>query len=98
MHALLASKHCAGRLKALADADRLRIIQLLRSGPKNVSQVTAIMKLTIAMVSHHLQILKHAGIVATEKRGRFVAYQLHPEVFRDPDCLDLGCCKLEMPH
>jgi ArsR family transcriptional regulator len=95
--AALPSKHCADRLKALADADRLRIIQLLRGGPKNVSQITAVLHSTIAMVSHHLQILKHQGIVAREKNGRFVVYRLHPDVFAEPDCLDLGCCKLELP-
>ena len=95
-NAVLPSTQCAERLKALADADRLRIVQLLRGGPQNVSQITAALNLTIAMASHHLQILKHGGIVATEKRGRFVIYQIHPEVLAKSS-LDLGCCKLVLP-
>jgi ArsR family transcriptional regulator len=95
--AVWSSKLCADRLKALADADRLRIVQLLRGGPKNVGQITAVLDMTIAMVSHHLQILKREKIVATEKFGRFAVYRLHPDVFADSSCLDLGCCKLRLP-
>ena len=91
------SQICADRLKALADVDRLRIVQLLRGGSKNVSQLTALLNMTIAMVSHHLQILKRARIVATQKSGRFAVYRLHPDAFVESDCLDLGCCKLRLP-
>src|SRR5262245_56816377 len=102
----LSSKECAERLKALADADRLRIVQVLRGGPKNVSEITAALSAEIANVSHHLQILKREKIVETEKQGRFVVYRLHPDVFATEnashekasgECLDLGCCKLELP-
>jgi len=97
----LSSKECAERLKALADEDRLRIIQVLRSGPKNVGEIAGQLKEEIANVSHHLQILKREGIVETEKQGRFVVYRLHPDVYAEKrsagECLDLGCCKLELP-
>ncbi len=97
----LSSKECAERLKALADEDRLRIVQVLRGGPKNVSEIAAALKADITNVSHHLQILKRERIVETEKQGRFVVYRLHPDVFAatrsSGECLDLGCCKLELP-
>jgi ArsR family transcriptional regulator len=103
----LSSKECAERLKALADEDRLRIVQVLRSGPQNVGEIAAQLKEDITNISHHLQILKREDIVQTEKQGRFVVYRLHPDVFADTrsrsdrnstsDCLDLGCCKLELP-
>jgi ArsR family transcriptional regulator len=48
-----------------------------------------------------LQVLKREQIVETHKQGRFVVYRLHPDVFEATrsaaDCLDLGCCKLELP-
>jgi ArsR family transcriptional regulator, nickel/cobalt-responsive transcriptional repressor len=101
MHDPLSSKECAERLKALADAERLRIVQTLRSGPKNVGQIAAELRAEIANVSHHLQILKREKLVDTHKQGRFVVYRLHPDVFAatrsSSDCLDLGCCKLELP-
>ena len=97
----LSSKECAERLKALADEDRLRIVQVLRGGQKNVGEIAAEVKEEITNVSHHLQVLKREGIVETEKQGRFVVYRLHPDVFAatrsSADCLDLGCCKLELP-
>jgi ArsR family transcriptional regulator, nickel/cobalt-responsive transcriptional repressor len=101
MNDALSSKECAERLKALADQDRLKIVQVLRSGPKNVGQITAAVGGELANVSHHLQILKREKIVETQKQGRFVVYRLHPGVFEDnrkaSDCLDFGCCKLELP-
>ena len=97
----ISSKECAERLKALADQDRLRIVQVLRDGEKNVGDIAAELGEEISNVSHHLQILKGEGIVETEKQGRFVVYRLHPDVFAatrsSADCLDLGCCKLELP-
>jgi DNA-binding transcriptional ArsR family regulator len=97
----LSSKECAERLKALADADRLRIVQVLRGGPKNVGEIANELKAEIANVSHHLQILKRERLVETEKHGRFVVYRLHSDVFAatrsSADSLDLGCCKLELP-
>lgn len=101
MKDVLSSKECAERLKALADPDRLRIVQILRGGPRNVSDIAAELDADLANVSHHLQVLKREDLVETEKRGRFVVYRLHPAVFaatQSPtECLDLGCCKLELP-
>lgn len=69
--------------------------------PKNVGEFAAQLEQEITNVSHHLQILKREDIVQTEKQGRFVVYRLHPDVFAatrsTSDCLDLGCCKLELP-
>lgn len=101
MKDVLSSKECAHRLKALADEDRLTIVQVLRSGPKNVGEIAAEMNQEISNVSHHLQILKREGFVQTEKQGRFVVYRLDPQIYAatrsTTDCLDLGCCKLELP-
>jgi ArsR family transcriptional regulator len=101
MKDVLSSKECADRLKALADADRLKIVQVLRSGPKNVSEISAELSADIANISHHLQILKRERIVETERQGRFIVYRLHPDVCEAGKdtipTLNLGCCKLELP-
>jgi ArsR family transcriptional regulator len=101
MKDILSSNECADRLKALADADRLKIVQALRAGPKNVGEIALELAAEVANVSHHLQILKRERIVQTSKQGRFVVYCLHPDVFAatraTSDFLDLGCCKLELP-
>lgn len=97
----LRSEDCARSLKALADPDRLKIIQQLQTGPKNVSELAALLDDELANVSHHLGVLRHAGLVLDEKQGKYVVYSLHPNVYRPgadhaADCLDLGCCRLEL--
>jgi ArsR family transcriptional regulator len=97
------SERCARLLKAIADPDRLRIIQCLMEEPKNVSELAAQMQADIVRISHHLGVLRHANLVLDERHGRFIVYQLHPDVFhahgrpRSNEQLDLGCCKLELP-
>jgi ArsR family transcriptional regulator len=99
----LQPERCARLLRAVADPERLRIIRCLRAGPLNVSELAAQLGAEIVNVSHHLGVLRQAGLVLDQKQGRFVVYSLHPEVFQptqDPgstDFLDLGCCRLEMP-
>ena len=95
----LQSNKCARFLKALADPDRLKIIQCLQAGPKNVTDLAQALGKELANVSHHLGVLRHAGLVLDEKQGRFVLYRLHPDVCRTGnEHLDLGCCRLEIPR
>jgi DNA-binding transcriptional ArsR family regulator len=89
---------------SLASAERIRIIRLLRDRPHNVTELAE--KLGLAdkpvNVSHHLNVLRHAGLVRNEKQGRFVVYSLVPGAILpggdECDRLDLGCCRLEMPR
>lgn len=98
----LQSDKCARFLKALADPDRLKIVQCLQTGPKNVTDLSQALGKELANVSHHLGVLRHAGLVQDEKDGKFVVYSLHPDVFRpkdsgdSTDVFDLGCCRLEL--
>ncbi len=95
--------HCAEQLKALSEPLRLRIVSALRAGPKSVSDLAEALKAELVTVSHHLQILRNARIVRTERQGRFILYSLHEDVFqatesgRASEHLDLGCCRLEIP-
>lgn len=96
----LQSSECAGRLKALADAERLKIVQCLQTGPRSVSELSALLGGELANISHHLGVLRHAGLVQSRRQGKFVIYSLHPDVFRPGQAggtLDLGCCRLELP-
>ena len=96
----LQSDDCARFLKALADPERLKIVQCLQAGPKNVTELSEQLERELVNVSHHLGVLRHAGIVRDQKQGKYVIYSLHPDVIRKvpkakDDCLDLGCCRLE---
>jgi ArsR family transcriptional regulator len=99
----LQSEVCARLLRAVADPERLRIIQCLRTGPKKVGELAALLHAEIVNVSHHLGVLRHARLVQDEKQGRFVVYRLHPDVFQPTpnsgttEYLDLGCCRIEIP-
>jgi DNA-binding transcriptional ArsR family regulator len=96
-------KRCAELLAALAAPERLRIIRYLRDGPRNVTEIAEMLKTPVVNASHHLAVLRHAGLVRNEKQGRFVMYSLPPNVFRaegdsgTAEHLDLGCCRIEMP-
>jgi DNA-binding transcriptional ArsR family regulator len=98
-----ASANQARLLAALADPSRLRIIGCLRGGPRTVGQLAEALQLAVVNASHHLGILRHSGIVQDHKRGRFVEYRLHPEVFRPagksggPESLRLDGLRLEFP-
>jgi ArsR family transcriptional regulator, nickel/cobalt-responsive transcriptional repressor len=94
--------NCAERLKALADPDRLRIVQCLFDGPLTVSQIAARLGEEIVNVSHHLAILRRTTILQAKKQGRFVHYSIHPGVqieslrAHDARQINLGCCQLDL--
>lgn len=67
-------------LRALADPMRLRIVYLLLGESELcVCQLTAVLGVNYAALSKHLQLLKLVGMVADEKRGRWVYYHLNRE-------------------
>ncbi len=61
---------------ALAHPLRLRIIEKLRNGPCCVCKIIPYVGAEQSNVSHHLSILKNAGIVRCEKRGLEVWYEV----------------------
>jgi ArsR family transcriptional regulator len=64
-------------VKGLAHPSRLLLVdELLRWGERCVYDLTAAVGSDMSTVSRHLLMLKNAGIVKDEKRGRTVCYQL----------------------
>ena len=82
----------------MADPDRLRIVNLLRLGPKSVGEISESLDSELVNVSHHLGVLRTNHIVLVEKQGRHRVYRLNPELIPDAklSLLDFGCCRLEM--
>ena len=69
-------------LAALADPVRLRIVSMLLAAPEGSScgcDLEEPLGLSQPTVSHHLKILREAGLVVGEKRGRWVHYRVVPE-------------------
>ena len=72
----------APMLSALGDPVRLRIVSILLAAPEGSCCGCDLEKplgLTQPTISHHLRVLREAGLVTGEKRGRWVHYQVVPE-------------------
>ena len=70
----------ATRFKALADPTRVAIVNCLAGADEVcVCELTAASNLTQPTVSHHLRILREAGIVDVTRRGTWAYYRLVPE-------------------
>ena len=61
---------------ALADETRIRIIKLLSQGEQRVDDLTRSLDTPQSTISHHLRVLKEAGLVHAEKRGRSIYYSI----------------------
>jgi ArsR family transcriptional regulator len=68
-------------LKALADENRIRILNILRNGELCVCDIEAVLGIKQSNTSRHLNRLKVAGIIASEKKSQWVYYQLNDEIF-----------------
>ena len=66
--------------KALSDPTRREILALLRAGPMAAGDIVAHFNVSGATVSHHLSILKEAGLVLDERRGKYIYYELNMSV------------------
>ena len=63
-------------MQSLAEPTRLAIICVLSNGPLHVSEISEAVNAEVVNVSHHLGRMKLSGILACEKKGRFMFYQL----------------------
>jgi DNA-binding transcriptional ArsR family regulator len=66
----------AETLKSIANPRRLRIIHLLADEPREVARVAADLGISQPSASQHLAVLRSAGLVEAERRGREVRYRL----------------------
>ena len=65
--------------RALGDANRLKILRLLRERVYCVHMIAEKVGLSQPAASQHLRVLRTAGLVHGEKRGFYVHYSLRPE-------------------
>jgi ArsR family transcriptional regulator len=63
-------------LQALADENRLRIVEALRDGERCVCELQSDLGLGQSLLSHHLRALRESGLVLDRKEGRWVHYSL----------------------
>lgn len=70
-------------LKALSDPNRRKILELLKKGPMSAGEIGESFQLTGASLSHHLSVLKKAGLVDDNKQGTFIYYEINTSVMED---------------
>ena len=64
-------------LKIISEENRMRILCILKSGPKCVCEIWPNLDLSQNLTSHHLSVLKELGLVKSKKQGLKVFYELH---------------------
>lgn len=69
--------------KALADPTRRRILELLAQGDLTAGEIAAQFAMTKPSVSHHLNILKTAGLVSDQRSGQNIVYSVNLTVFQE---------------
>lgn len=66
--------------KALSDPTRREILRLLRDRAKTAGEICAHFDMTGATISHHLSVLREAGLISDDRRGKYIYYELNLSV------------------
>ena len=74
----LGSQDCAAQLKVLADSTRLAVARRLLLKPLRVGELRRQLGVEQSLLSHHLRVLRQAGIIENKKMCRDVFYWIKP--------------------
>ena len=87
---------CADKLKVLSDKTRLSVMECLMDEPSHVGRLAEILEVEQSLLSHHLKVLREAGLVISDRDGKSVLYKAAPgtEVAGAENTINLGCCRL----
>ncbi len=69
--------------KALNDVKRREILELLKDKELQAGEIAAYFSISKPSISHHLDILKQADLIASEKKGQFVIYSINTTIMED---------------
>jgi ArsR family transcriptional regulator len=69
--------------KALADPTRRQILRLLRKGDLTAGEIAEHFNMTKPSISHHLNLLKQARLVLSERQGQYIVYSLNTTVVQE---------------
>ncbi|MFM8271009.1 MAG: ArsR/SmtB family transcription factor [Gemmata sp.] len=75
------ARKVAALMAAVAEPTRLRVVWQLARGPQHVGALADAVGIKMVNMSHHLGVMKGAGVLEDTKDGRQVVYRLKPEVF-----------------
>lgn len=69
--------------KALNDETRRQILTMLRKRDMTAGDIADKFHISKPSISHHLEILKRAGLVTSEKQGQFIIYSVNTTIIDD---------------
>lgn len=69
--------------KALSDQNRREILTILKKEDMPVKKIHKHFEITMASLSHHLDILKRANLVVSQRQGQQIFYSLNTSVFEE---------------
>ena len=69
--------------KALSDRTRRNILNLLKEKSMSAGEIGERFDMTGATISHHLSILKDAGLIIDKRQGKYIYYELNLSVFEE---------------
>jgi DNA-binding transcriptional ArsR family regulator len=70
-------------IRALSDPTRREILRVLRAGDLTAGDIASRFPITGASISHHLNVLREAGLVQSQREGRTIVYSLESTVFQE---------------
>lgn len=70
-------------MRALSDPTRREILRTLRASDLSAGDIAARFAMTAPSISHHLNVLKDAGLVQAVRDGRHIIYSLNSTVMQD---------------
>ncbi len=62
-------------IKAIADKNRMRIVMMLSERPLCVCEIDSVLGIALSTISSHLKQMRSAGVIESEKEGRWVVYR-----------------------
>ncbi|WP_298339426.1 autorepressor SdpR family transcription factor [uncultured Algibacter sp.] len=69
--------------KALNDETRREILELLKDKDMTAGDIADAFNISKPSISHHLDILKRADLVTSEKNGQFITYSINTTILED---------------
>lgn len=69
--------------QALSDSTRREILTMLRRGDRTAGEIAEGFKISKPSISHHLSVLKQAGLVDDVRRGQNIVYSLDTTIFEE---------------
>ncbi|SHH37817.1 autorepressor SdpR family transcription factor [Flavobacterium defluvii] len=69
--------------KALNDATRREILDLLKEKDMSAGEIADAFNISKPSISHHLDILKRADLITSEKNGQFIIYSINTTIMED---------------